>query len=51
MNKRIYEHQCKDNNCGIVFYVESLLLLAIARCPKCSGESMYMNEYQRGVRH
>ncbi|MFD1335727.1 hypothetical protein ACFQ4N_09225 [Oceanobacillus iheyensis] len=43
MNKRIYKHQCKK--CNTKFYIEDLQLIAISCCPKCKGETIYVNEH------
>lgn len=42
MNKRIYRHKCKE--CETDFYIEDLRLLSIASCPKCKGQSIYVDE-------
>lgn len=39
---RIYKHECR--NCGTDFYVEDLDLIAVAKCPNCSGDSLYVEE-------
>ncbi|GAB3797331.1 hypothetical protein GCM10028868_18410 [Virgibacillus kimchii] len=41
---RAYKHQCKV--CDTNFYIEDLLLVSIAKCPKCKSESFYVGEYK-----
>lgn len=40
----IYKHICKT--CETKFYVEDLLLLSIARCPKCKSDTAYISEHK-----